>query len=70
MTLLPKAVEDGLGLNYFYLLNKRKQTYICTAFFALAIHLVMASKTLETFQFTLLCEVVRLERTEKKTKQR
>lgn len=31
-TLLPNSVEDGWGLSYFYLLNKRKQTYVDTAF--------------------------------------
>lgn len=68
MTLLPKPVEDGLSLSYFYLLDKRKPTYVCTAFFPLTMRLVMAPKTLKAFQFALLCEVVKLERTEK-TKQ-
>lgn len=39
-------------------------------FLALTIHIVMAPKTPKTFQFTLPCEVVRLERTDKKMKQR
>lgn len=39
-------------------------------FFPFTMHLLMAPKTLKNLQFTLLCEVVRLEKTEEKTQQR
>lgn len=63
--LQSKLVEDGLDL-VTAIPWMRGTIYVCTDFFPLSVHLVMAPKTLKNLQF-MLSEVVRLEKAEEKT---